>query len=115
MASVRHPAGRDAPLPAWFGQGGRPERPHFDSAVFRGGGVGALTCAIRLARSSALRGRVVVLAAAQFEGRNGQSSEEDTTQYSSITDKTDESKRKEQIRAEVEVLVRRVVPDEIGE
>ena len=56
-----------------------------------------------------------MLAAAQFEGRNGQSSEEDTTQYSSITDKTDESKRKEQIRAEVEVLVRRVVPDEIGE
>ncbi|KAL7539834.1 hypothetical protein ACHAXR_009661 [Thalassiosira sp. AJA248-18] len=53
----------------------------------------------------------VVLAAAQFEG--GNAAEEDTQFTSKSGMSTEGSSRREEIRAEVERLVRRVVPDEL--
>ncbi|MEO1934464.1 MAG: hypothetical protein ABGX04_06725 [Myxococcales bacterium] len=53
-------AGHDAEFPAWLDRQQNSEAPSFDSVVIRGSGVSALTCAARLARSSNLRGRVLV-------------------------------------------------------
>ena len=59
----------------------------------------------------------VVLAAAQFEGSSSIQGEDEDTQFSSNVSTTENgspsSEEKEEIRAEVERLVRRVVPDEI--
>ena len=56
----------------------------------------------------------VVLAAAQFEGSDN-ATEEDTHYTSKSDMSTENSKRRAEIREEVERLVKRVVPDEIGE
>lgn len=52
--------GRDTALPGWLHGREAADTARFDSAVVRGNGVSALTCAARLARSDAFRGRVVV-------------------------------------------------------
>jgi len=68
--TLRFPAGRDAPLPAWLARANaEPERPRFDSVVVRGNGVGALVCAARLARSKTLEGRVRIAAPRPAESR----------------------------------------------
>jgi len=55
----------------------------------------------------------VVLAAAQFEGTGSRSQDEDTMGSDSLLTGTQVSRSKEELRAEVERLVRRVVPDEV--
>ena len=56
----------------------------------------------------------VVQAAAQFEGKTNAASDVDS-HFTERSEATESSKRKEEIRQEVEKLVKRVVPDEIGE
>ena len=55
----------------------------------------------------------VVLAAAQFEGSSDRH-DDSSAQYSSIRTSQTSPRDKAEIRSEVEKLVRRVVPDEIG-
>lgn len=70
MASLAPPAGRDARLPEWLARGEqRPGSPRFDSVVIRGSGIGALTCAARLARSDSLGGRVRIAGPLPAESR----------------------------------------------
>lgn len=55
----------------------------------------------------------VVLAAAQFEGTGSRSRDEDTMGSDSLMTEAQVSRNREEMRAEVEMLVRRVVPDEV--
>ena len=59
-SAARAAAGRDAIVPKDFHFGAEEEHPRFDSVVVRGSGIGALSCAIRLARSRSFEGRVLV-------------------------------------------------------
>ncbi|MGH0037189.1 MAG: hypothetical protein ACQGVK_19365 [Myxococcota bacterium] len=70
MSQAPRVAAADARLPDWLeGRSSRPDAARFDSAVVRGGGVGALVCAARLARSDAFRGRVSVVGPPTEESR----------------------------------------------
>lgn len=52
--------GGDIVRPSWLGKTGWVEKPNFDSAVIYGSGIGALTCAGRLARSQTFKGKVTI-------------------------------------------------------